>query len=146
MVPMTLAEMIGIGHYDVVQNGFDGRRFPLIKPKRLDTDGLLLFRFPGREGDNHLATDSIVQAMVKQGYEPAYLEQLMAYGAWLWRPQPGQKIFALGTQTIDEYRRHVAPFLSGGDRKDPMRVLGYGWEDHGFGWHHEILFLGVRLD
>lgn len=106
-----LADMLEAGHYDWTSENFTEAHFTAT-PDRFTTAGTKVYHF-----DAMMRSVEIEAAMRKEGYEPATLEHLLAYGAENPEEQRQYPIVALGSSTWYDGDPSVAP--PGGDRYVP---------------------------
>jgi len=129
---MSLEAMIKAGHYDVIETDITAKRFPLsgigqvaFEPK--------LFHF-----NRNISSKDVIKEMEKQGFRPATIEDLLAYGAALPEEQRKFSIVALGSVTKINGDRYVA-YLSEDDSERGLYLGLFGFE-----WDGLDHFLGVR--
>ena len=131
----SLAEMIVAGNYDWVNDNITEKNFS-IDPSRFTTENTKVFHF-----DKSMTTAEVERAIRKEGYEPAGLEHLLAYGAENPDEQRKHPIVALGACWVDPGgSRHVPCLSRYGDKRD----LDLNWDDPESRWDGVYRFLAVR--
>ncbi len=129
---MTLDQMIAAGSYDWTNSDITAKRFLLSGTGKVAFEPKI-FHF-----DRDISSENAIKEMEKDGFRPAKIEELLAYGAILPDEQRKHPIIALGSVTGIGGDRHV-PYL---DSDGSRRVLDLYW------WSCEWLgndrFLGVR--
>lgn len=129
---MTLDQMIAAGSYDWTNSDITAKRFLLSGTGKVAFEPKI-FHF-----DRDISSENAIKEMEKDGFRPAKIEELLAYGAILPDEQRKHPIIALGSVTGIGGDRHV-PYL---DSDDSRRCLDLYW------WSCEWLgndrFLGVR--
>lgn len=105
---MTIAQMLAAGRYDYVSPNISDKNF-LVNAELFTTEKTKLFHF-----NCSVATEQIEAAIKKEGYEPAAIEQLLAFG--LENPEEQRKypIVALGSSWVDPVGYRGVPYLGEG--------------------------------
>lgn len=129
----SLTQMIKAGNYDWINDNITSKNFPL-KGKGKHELTAVLFHF-----DRYIESDDAIAEMDKQGYRPATIEELLAFGEKYPELQKEFPIIAL-----DSVWR-----VSRGDRRVPYlgwdglrRCLGLRWFDSR--WGANCRFLAFR--
>lgn len=131
----TLAGMIVAGRYDRVHPDITEERFP-VRPESFTAEGSKFFHF-----DRIMTTAEVEAAIRSEGYEPASIERLLAYGASHPEEQRKYPIVALGSSWVDPDGDRSAPYLGGYDRE---RSVDLHWGDPGDQWDEHCRFLASR--
>lgn len=129
---MTLEQMIAAGNYDWKNDDITAKRFPLSGTGKVAFEPKL-FHF-----DRDISSENAIKEMEKDGFRPAKIEELLAYGAILPEEQRKYPIVALGSVAKIGGIRHVACLGRNGSR----RRLSLSW--FGLDWDGDYRFLGVR--
>ena len=130
----TVEQMVADGHYDWSNSNINSSNF--FVPNGGQTKSILrLIRF-GRE----ITTGEALVELEQQGFRPASLSELLAFGAKFPDLQKKFKVVALGAVWIDSNNYSQAAFLgSFGDK----RGLGLSQYRGGY-WHAGFRFLAVK--
>jgi hypothetical protein len=128
----SLEAMIADGCYDQVN--------PDITPKRFPTTaaGTVQFETKVFHFDRNISSEDAVVAIKKEGFEPAKIEHLLAFGAIYPEEQHKYPIIGLGS-VADVSGTRYAPYLY---RYVAQRCLGLDW--WGSVWYGNFRFLAVR--
>lgn len=129
---MTLEQMIAAGKYDWSNSDITAKRFPLTGTGKVAFEPKL-FHF-----DRSISSEDAIKEMEKEGFRPAKIEELLAYGALLPEEQRKYPIIALGSVAEIDGSRGVACL----HRVGSERSLGLRWFDGD--WDGCYRFLGVR--
>lgn len=129
---MTLDQMIAAGSYDWTNSDITAKRFLLSGTGKVAFEPKI-FHF-----DRDISSENAIKEMEKDGFRPAKIEELLAYGAILPDEQRKHPIIALGSVAEVGGVRHV-PCL---DSYDSERDLDLDW--WGGAWSGRCRFLGVR--
>lgn len=103
----TLAQMCAAGRYDCVNQDITRRHFR-VRPELFTTEDCKVLHF------GHTMTTAEVEAAIRVvGYEPAVIEQLLAYGAAHPDEQRQYPIVALGSTWVSDAERGLfyVPYL-----------------------------------
>lgn len=130
--PQTLAEMIKAGHYDWTNDDITEKKFT-VDPSRFTTANTKVYHF-----NKWMSTEAVVPEMAEDGYEPAFIENLLAYGAENPEEQRKYPIVALGSSCVRRNGHVCSPYLDG----DDDRSLNLHWR--GCDWYGSYRFLAVR--
>lgn len=129
---MTLDQMIAAGSYDWTNSDITAKRFLLSGTGKVAFEPKI-FHF-----DRDISSENAIKEMEKDGFRPAKIEELLAYGAILPDEQRKHPIIALGSVTEVGGGRYV-PCL---DSFDSERDLDLDWWSSD--WSGRCRFLGVR--
>lgn len=133
---MSLGEMIAAGNYDWKNDDITAKRFPIVGEGKVEFEDTI-FHFD-RDISSEDAVKEILAADSKNPWEPAKIENILAYGAK--NPEDQRKFPIVGLGSVGEVDgdRYVS-CLSG---SDSGRRLYLSW--WGGGWGARCRFLGVR--
>lgn len=133
---MSLDEMIAAGNYDWKNNDITAKRFPIVGKGKVEFEDTI-FHFD-RDISSEDAVKEILAADPKNPWEPAKIENILAYGAK--NPEEQRKFPIVGLGSVGEVdgSRYV-PYLY---RSVSERYLNLRWWDDG--WNADCRFLGVR--
>ena len=129
----SLAEMIAAGRYDWTNSDINAANFPIKGEGSVETEGEL-FHF-----NRNIGFDEAIREMDKDGYRPATIEELLAFGAKHPELQRQFPIIALGSVW---QRSHGLRNVADLGRSDAERDLYLRWIDGG--WYDPCRFLAVR--
>ncbi len=129
---MTLEQMIAAGNYDWKNDDITAKRFPLSGTGKVGFEPKL-FHF-----DRDISSENAIKEMEKDGFRPAKIEELLAYGAALPEEQRKYPIVALGSVAEIGGDRSVACL----SRRGSERFLLLHWFDDD--WSRYYRFLGGR--
>ncbi len=129
----TLPEMIRAGHYDWTNPDINEEKFT-VDPRRFTTEGTKVYHF-----NKWMSIEAVIAEMMKDGYEPAFIENLLAYGAENPEEQRKYPIVALGSSCVSRDGDVVSPFL---DRRVDGRGLDLDWLAGD--WSESCRFLAAR--
>ncbi len=133
---MSLEAMIQAGHYEVVHTDITAKLFPLSGTGKVAFEHKL-FHF-----NYNISSEDVIKKMNKQGFRPATIEELLAYGAALPEKQDRFPIIALGSIVEinnDEYNDRYVTSLGKGNSE---YCLDLDWFD--VVWSDSCRFLAVR--
>lgn len=133
----TLAEMLKVGCYDDVNSNINQECFP-VRAERFSTAKTKLFSF-GRT----MKAAHVEMAIKKEGYEPAMIEQLLAYGMENPEEQMKYYIVALGSSWLCPIPERYVPHLGKSDRG--QRCVGLSWHRPDSQWGKDHVFLAVAV-
>ena len=128
----SLEVMIAAGHYDWKNDDITAKRFPL------KGDGTQQFEAKLFHFNRNVSSEQAVEAIKADGWEPAQIEHLLAFGEKFPEEQRKYPIIALGSVARVGGDRHVPCLSRGGAR----RRLRLGWWD--VDWYDDYRFLAVR--
>lgn len=129
-----LADMIGAGKYDWVNDNITAKRFP-IKGTGVVERKLKLWHL-----DREIIESSEVERLIRAaGQEPSPIEDLLAFGAKFPDKQCEYPIIALGSSAQVNGDRRV-PYLG---RSGTRRTLRLTWHDDR--WHRRCRFLAREV-
>ena len=131
---MTLVAMIAAGHYDWVNSNITQDHFLITGSGTVELE-LELIQFK-----NPMSTDNVLKELDRQGYRPATLPELLAFGAKYPEKQREFPIIAIGSVLLHSDGDRCVPCLGEGSLK--KRRLGLDW--HGRAWGGNCRFLAVR--
>lgn len=136
---VSLKDMVKAGKYAWVNPRINRENFPQTR-HGVSILNAHLFKAPLYFGC-HISSDSIVAEMGKQGYKPAIIEELLAFGETNPEVQRKFPVVALGSCTgLDRY----VPFLSKDISRDtPGRYLHL--ERWNRPWSLDCQFLAIRV-
>ncbi len=129
---MTLDQMIAAGSYDWTNSDITAKRFLLSGTGKVAFEPKI-FHF-----DRDISSENAIKEMEKDGFRPAKIEELLAYGAILPDEQRKHPIIALGSVAEIGGFRFVPCLGSFGSERD---LDLYWWSG---GWLGRYRFLGVR--
>jgi hypothetical protein len=129
---LSLEQMIVTGHYDWVNDSIAAERFPIVGEGKMELE-VQLFHF-----DQSISSEEAVRLIRKDGFEPAKIEHLLAFGATYPEMQRKFPIVGFGSSCMVYGERYV-PVLYGGDSVRSLR-LSY-WDGD---WRDFYRFLAVR--
>lgn len=135
---LSLPEMIAAGCYDWTDSDINAANFPLSLPKgqgegSIETEGEL-FHF-----NRNIDFDEAIREMKKDGYRPATIEELLAFGAKYPELQREFPIIAARSVWRCSHGNRNVAYLG---RSGAERVLSLFWIDDGCDAH--CRFLAVR--
>ena len=133
---LDLEAMIAAGNYDWRDDDITAKRFPIVGEGRVEFEDTI-FHFD-RDISSENAVKEIVGADTNNPWEPAKIENTLAYGAKNPEEQRKYPIIGLGSVGKVNGNRSV-PYLYGGSSE---RGLHLGWWDDG--WDSSYRFLAVR--
>lgn len=133
---MSLDEMIAAGDYDWKNDDIAAKRFPIVGKGKVEFEDTI-FHFD-RDISSEDAVKEILAADSKNPWEPAKIENILAYGAK--NPEEQRKFPIIGLGSVGKVggSRYV-PCLG---RDDSKRALDLHWWD--IDWNTLYRFLGVR--
>ena len=131
----NLFEMIDAGNYDGASEHITERNFQ-IDSFRFTTVGHKVFHF-GQD----MTTAEILIVIRKEGYGPAGLEPLLAYGKENPDEQRKHLIFAFGAFWVSQAGDRYVPCLAGASDKRGLYLYGVNPGDR---WYASSRFLAVR--
>ncbi len=133
---LDLEAMIAVGNYDWRNDDITDKRFPIVGTGRAEFE-YTIFHFD-RNMSSEDAVKEIVAADAENPWEPAKIENILAYGAK--NPEEQRKFPIVGLGSVGRvFGARYVPFLG---RFDSGRLLYLGW--WGFGWDADVRFLAVR--
>ncbi|MCX6819809.1 MAG: hypothetical protein NT019_00760 [Candidatus Adlerbacteria bacterium] len=132
----TLEDMVAFGRYDWTNSDITAKRFPLKGAgmgKVTVYAEARLFHF-----DRDISSEKVVEAMKAEGWEPALIEHLLAFGEKYPEEQRKYPIIGLGSVAqIGDFR--YVPCLGRFGRGRNLRLRWWGR-----GWYGGCRFLAVR--
>ena len=128
----SLEVMIAAGHFDWTNSDITAKRFPVVG-KGVEQFEAKLFHF-----NRNVSSEQAVEAIKADGWEPAQIEHLLAFGEKYPEEQRKYPIIALGSVARVGGHRRV-PCLH---RRGAERYLYLRWWD--YGWFGYFRFLAVR--
>jgi hypothetical protein len=133
---LDLEQMIAAGRYDWKNDDITAKRFPIVGKSKVEFEDAIFHFDRGISSED--AVKEILVADTKNPWEPAKIENILAYGAKNPEEQRKFPIVGLGSAPQVDGNRNV-PCLR---RLASERRLSLGW--WGFGWDADCRFLGVR--
>jgi hypothetical protein len=133
---MSHDEMVAAGNYDWKNDDLTAKRFPIVGKGKVEFEDTI-FHFD-RDISSEDAVKEILAADPKNPWEPAKIENILAYGAK--NPEEQRKFPIIGLGSVGGVRgdRRV-PYLHGNASKRSLYLLW--WVDD---WGAFYRFLGVR--
>lgn len=129
---MSLEQMIAAGQYDWMNSDITKERFPIVGSGVVEFE-CKLFHF-----DRNVSSEEATRLIIADGWQPAKIEHLLAFGAAKPEEQRKYPIIALGSVAEFADGRCVSCLCRDGAK----RRLHLGWR-HG-GWGGDYRFLAVR--
>ena len=130
---MTLGDMVAAGGYDAKNDYITQENFPITGAGMVEVEFHLVHL------NRYASTDAALVELNRQGFRPAKIEELLAFGARYKNLQKEFPIVALGSVWQSRSGDRLVANL---DYWDGERNLVLGWV--GYVWHEPYRFLAVR--